>query len=337
MTTTTRASDTKVGGRLYTDWRMDLTDGADNANSFNVTRTYVDVKSKISGQVSVRFTLDLRKINGFEGYNTIVKYGYLAWRPDFVKDHAQLRFGLQPTPYIDQANKLWGRRYLAKTPSDKYKFLTSSDLGADVYIALGEKSKYGTVGIGVFNGTSYTDVTDKNKQKDISTYLQLNPFVNTPDLSRSQLVAQYYFGTQNVTIDSTMDAGDYDRQLASVSGLLDYRHTVAAGFDLNFLSLGQGMGVPDLSKTAHSFFGTLYLSGLAPDQVVLNTMNLFGRVDLIDPNTDVANDGSTLVIVGAECNMVKGFKMAVNYRSLSFEDSTKNTKSYLYVNWLVKI
>jgi len=337
VTTTTKASDTKVGGRLYTDWRMDLTDGADNANSFNVTRTYIDVKSKLSGQASVRFTLDLREINGFDGYNIILKYGFLDWHPDFMKSYAKLRFGQQPTPYIDQANKLWGRRYLEKTPSDKYKFLTSADLGANVYVALGEKSKYGTVGVGLYNGTSYTDVTDQNKQKDISTYLQLNPLVNVPDFSRSQLIAQYYTGTQNVSIDSTMDSGDYDKQLASVSGLLDYRHTVAAGFDLNFLSLGQGMGAPDLSKTAHSFFGTLYLSGLAPEQDILNTMNLFGRIDLVDPNTDVDNDGSTLIIVGAECNMVKGFKMAVNYRSLSFEDDTKDTKSYLYLNWLVKI
>ena len=65
------AAETKVNGRLYAHWMMDLSDGADSYNEFGLSRAYVTVKSKLSDYTSVRITTDLRSadVDGKEVYN----------------------------------------------------------------------------------------------------------------------------------------------------------------------------------------------------------------------------------------------------------------------------
>jgi len=331
------ASETKVGGRLYADWHLDVSDKGDDANSFNLTRTYIDIKSKISEFTSVRFTLDMRQTTGFDGNNIVLKYGFLDWKPAFTKKHATLRFGLHPIPYVDYMNKLWGRRYLVKTTGDKNKYLTTSDLGASVVIPLGTKSKWGSSQISVFNGTAYTDVTEQNKQKDINVFTRFSPLANSPDFSHTQILGQFYTGTQNMVIDSTMNSSDYDRTLISVGGRLVYRKTFTIAGDFNFLSTGQGMATPDRDQTAHSVFATLLFDDLVEGDGWFSKVNVFGRLDFVDPDTDVNNNSNTLFIAGVEYAPVKGFKGSINFRNTSYDDSTKDSKQYVYVNWLVKI
>ena len=343
-----QAADTEVNGRVYSNWMMDLTDGADSFNEFAVSRAYVTVKSKLSDYTSVRITTDLRTID--DKYDIILKYAYLDWKPAFAYNYATARFGLQPTLYLDYLNKLWGRRYLEKTTGDLNKFLTSSDMGASVMIGLGQKSRYGLVSLTVFNGTSYSEVQEVNKQKDINAVVMVTPLENNPRLKNSALVAQYYRGTQNEAIeevevisedlmDTTMvptEASDWKRELMSIGGLLAYNGTVDLGFDVNFTTQGKGPVEDEVKKSAMSFFGTLYLDALAESAPALRTLNLFGRVDMVDPNTDADNDGETLIIAGVECAPVKGVKASVNYRTTSFQDDSEDTESMLYLNTLVK-
>ena len=126
---TSRAAETTVGGRIYGYWSMDLTDGADYANEFGVSRAYIDVKSKLSDFTTLRVTTDLRQVDSYDGYTIILKYAFFDWKPKFANGAATVRFGLQPTHYIDNLHNLWGRRYLEKTISDLSGYMTSSDLG----------------------------------------------------------------------------------------------------------------------------------------------------------------------------------------------------------------
>lgn len=335
--TTARAADTKVGGRLYADWHMDVSDQGNDANSFNVTRTYIDIKSKLSEFTSARFTLDLRQTGGFDGYNIILKYGFLDWKPAFTKDRASLRFGLHPIPYVDRMNKLWGRRYMIKTTGDLNKFLTTSDLGASIVVPFGNKSKWGSSSLSIFNGTAYTDVTEQNKQKDINLFARLSPLANNPDFSQSELQAQVYSGTQNTDFGDSLRASDFDRTLISFGGKLVYRKTLAIAGDFNFKSTGQGAAVSDRDETAHSVFGTLFLDNLVEGDNWLSQINLFGRLDFVDPDSDVADNGHTLFIAGVEYAPLKGFKGSINFRNKSYDDSSKDSEQFIYLSWLVII
>lgn len=338
----TWAADTKVQGRLYSQYEYQLSDAADGANEFSLGRAYLTVKSKLSDYTSVRITTDLKESTLMNGskqetrYDIILKYGYLDWSPAFAQKKMTLRFGLQPTLYIDYQNALWGRRYLAKTASDANKMLTSSDLGASVMVPLGDGGKTGKLGLSVFNGTSYSGLTEMNTQKNVNFTAYLNPLTGNENLKNSALVGQFYTGTQNEEIPDSIKASDYKQQLASVGGLLAFNETVDLGFDMNWMTMGEGPNTEDMKSSAMSFNGTLYLGALSDnDKSALRTLNLFGRLDMVDPNTDMENDGETLFIGGVECSPTKGFKASVNLRSTSYEDDS-DSESSLFVNTLFK-
>lgn len=351
ITTAAFAAETKLNGRLYANWNLNMTDGAESANSFNVGRAYVTAKSKLSEFTSVRITTDIRSTDAFDGYSIILKYGYIDWKPKFGQKNLKVRFGLQPTLYIDNMNKLWGRRYLEKTVGDKNKFLTTSDLGVSAIVNLGEKGKNGYAALQILNGTKYSNVEELNKNKDFGLFALLKPFANNENMKRSKLLGQIYSGTQNVSLmpdeDTTltgvdMEASQYKNQIVSIGGMLGYSNTLDLCFDANFQTKGQGYDeitgaeLDDKKLSGLSFFGTLYFEGLTESDSFGRTLNLFGRFDILDPNTDIDNDGKSLFIVGLECYPTKGFKASLNLRSTGYELDEKDSDSYLYLNTLFK-
>lgn len=333
------AADTEVSGRLYSYWGMDLTDGSGNANEFALGRAYLTVRSKLSEFTSLRITTDLREAKDTDGntqYNIILKYGYIDWRPAFGKNSLDIRFGLQPTPYIDYQNKLWGRRYLSKTVADQNNYLTSSDLGLSANVELGMDGKLGQITVALFNGTSYKALGEENSQKDFNAYGRLNPFWENDDFKRTALITQFYYGTQNMSIPDSVEISDYKRRLISVGGLLAYRNTFDVGMDLNWYTIGQGPNANDSSESGFSLHGTLYFMDMTDENSLLHTLNIFARIDLNDPNTDLADDGNTYIIAGIEIVPTKGFKTSLNIRSRSFEDVLSITEKELFVNNLFK-
>ena len=334
-----QSGDSKVSGRLYSYWGMDLTDGSGNANEFALGRAYLTVKSRLSEFTSLRITTDLREAEDADGntqYNIILKYGYIDWRPAFAKDALNIRFGLQPTPYIDYQNKLWGRRYLSKTVADLNKYLTTSDLGVSANIALGKDGALGQIAAALFNGTSYNQLGEENNQKDFNAYGQFNPLWENDDFERTAIVAQFYSGTQNVIISNLVDASDFKRQLISAGALLAYRNTFDIGADLNWYTLGRGPALSDSSQSGFSVHGTLYLKDMANENSILHNLNLFARIDLNDPNQDLAVDGNIYIIAGIEIVPTKGFKTSLNIRSRSFERANITTEKEVFVNSLLK-
>ncbi|MCH7946886.1 MAG: hypothetical protein IIC66_03710 [candidate division Zixibacteria bacterium] len=334
-----QSDDTKVSGRLFSYWGMDLTDGSASANEFGLGRAYLTIKSQLSDFTSLRITTDLRQTEDADGntqYNIILKYGYIDWRPPFGKNSLNIRFGLQPTPYIDYQNKLWGRRYLSKTVADINKYLTSSDLGVSANVALGKDGALGQISAALFNGTSYSKLGEKNSQKDFNAYGRLNPFWKNDDFIRTAIVAQFYYGTQNIIISNLVEASDYRRQLISVGGLLAYRNTFDMGFDLNWYTLGQGPLANDFSQSGLSIHGTLYFMDMTDENSLLHTLNIFARIDLNDPNANLADDGNNYLIAGIEIVPTEGFKTSLNIRSRSFEDPLTTSEKELFVNSLLK-
>jgi len=330
------AAETKVNGRVYAHWMMNLSDEADSFNDFALSRAYVTVNSKLSDYTSARITTDIRETDSFEGYTIILKYAYFDWKPAFAQGVAAFRFGLQPTHYIDNMNKLWSRRYLEQTVGDLHHFLTTSDLGAGLTIKLGEEGRIGHIAGNIWNGTSYTDIEEMNKNKDFSGFLALTPLTENDDFKRTTLLGQIYFGYQNREFGVDELAADWDRLLLSFGGMIGYKNTLDLGADVNLYSEGQGPDTDDLKETGFSFFATLYLEDFVADESMLRTLNFFGRMDMYDPNTDVNDNGNTLVIGGIECVPVKGFRASANIRSVSYQDADEDAETYLFFNTLFK-
>jgi len=328
----TVAAETKVKGELFPQWRMDFSENADHYSEFELARAYVTATSDINEQTSARITVDLRNFSGL-GYIIALKYGYVDWKPKF-SERIAFRLGLQPTMYIDLMSKLWGRRYIEKTTGDLNGLLTTSDLGAGANLNLGN-SGMAVLNVALFNGTSYTNVNDDNKQKDLNGVLSIKPAQSDPDFKNSTILGQFYYGTRNVDFVGGPDPDDYRKSLISIGGILDYADRFSIGLDANWLNLGQGAGASDLESSATSIFATYYLGRNAKEGSMMSNLNLLGRVDFIDPNGSVSDDGETYTILGVECVTSANIKTSLNIRMISFENSAISALSFLYFNALL--
>ena len=326
-------AETKVKGELYPQWHMDFSENADNYSEFELTRAYVTATSDINEQTSVRITADLRSTGGFNGYDIVLKYGYVDWKPKFSKK-VSFRLGLQQTMHIDIMSKLWGRRYIEKTTGDLNSLLTTSDLGASANFNFGS-SGMTTLNVAMFNGTSFTDVNDDNKQKDLNGVLSIKPMQNNPDFKNSMIVGQIYLGTQNEDFSGGLDPNDYRKGLVSLGGILDYAERFSIGLDLNWRTLGDGAGAADVDASAASIFATYFLSRHSKEGCFLSSCNLFGRIDFADPNSAILDDGVTYSIFGFECVTSANIKTSLNIRTISFENSAVAAESFLYFNALL--
>ena len=327
------AAETKLEGRIYTGWWLNSGEGGDGYNAFTLDRSYMIAKSKLSDYTNVNITIDMRSIDNYKGYAMVVKYAYASWKPKFAVDYLTINLGVQPTKYLETVDgSFWLRRYIEKSTGDLNDYLSTADLGLNADLKLGQQGMYGNAGLSVFNGTKYSDLGEKNKQKDFNPYIILKPAPNSAEFGQTTLVAQFYSGTQNLTFNDTLKSPDYQHQVVSVGGKLGYKKTLDLGFDLNWNTLGQGKGKADKKQSALSGFGALSLGELVGEKSPLRTLGLIGRVDVVDPNTDVAKDGKTMVIVGVECAPIKGVMASLNYRTTSYQNDKTTATKYLYLN-----
>jgi hypothetical protein len=337
-----RAAETTAEGRVYPTWWMYMNDtvdvdGVDRGgwNQFGLDRSYMTLKSKLTDYTSVNITGDLRSTSAFDGYDLILKYGYGKVIMPFHTPMS-LTLGLSPTRYNEFIDgQVWVRRYLEKNIGDFNGILTTSDLGATIDHTIGADGKLGSAGLSVWNGSSYTHVTDENKSKDINIYAALKPLANNPDFEKSAIGAQLYLGTQNTVIDTSEEASDFKKQIISVGGKLNYKNYFDVGFDYWGNTLGQGPSpAEDLKQTAFMLFGALYFQNLVSETSPFRTVDILFRYDKFDPNTDSdpVEDNSNYMIIGVECAPAKGVNASVNYRTMGFEDSDIESQNYLYLN-----
>jgi len=348
------AAETSVKGTIFTTWMLNKTDGQDNYNAFSVDRAYLGAESKLSDYTSLRITFDIRPekfstkkqtivdsdddtvtvpaMSAYDGNPVILKYAYADWKIKPVAQYVKVRFGLQPTMYLNYMDGIWSRRYVEKNIGDLYGWTSTADLGLSALFTLGPQGNLGEAGLSVFNGTKYSDVTDKNKNKDVNLFAKISPFYSNGDFHLVTFFGQFYTGTQNKEITGSTEASDWRKQIVSAGAKLAYQKTVDLCLDANVQTLGQGSGNDDLKQRGLSFWGNLYLNSIVSDTSPLKTLVLFGRVDAYDPNTDLDKDGNTMIIAGVECAPVKGVKASLNYRHTSFQDDEAAALKYVSLN-----
>jgi len=345
VTGSVQAAETTVEGRIYSTWSMYLNDtisvdGVDlkGSNQFSLDRSYMTLKSKLTDYTSVNITADLNTKGGFSGYDLILKNGYANIIMPFYRP-LSLSLGLQPTKYAEFIDgTLWQRRYMEKNIGDCVEFLTTADLGATIDHQLGDMGNMGSFGLSIWNGTKFTSITENNKNKDFNFYAVLKPLINNAGFMNTVVGAQFYTGTQNVVIDTSMDAGDFKRQIVSLGGKVNYRGYFDLGVDYWMNTLGQvdSLGNPtdDLKSNAMMIFGALYFKNLVPENSLFRTLDLLFRYDTYDPNTDsdAGKNNQNYMIVGLECQRAKGINASVNYRATSFENSNIDSQNYLFLN-----
>lgn len=175
----------KVGATIFADYTVQqqpkTTDAAGNtvtANSFNVSRSYINITGNVSHLVSFRITPDITRdasdpgsING--SYVVRLKYAFAQINLDRVTKGSWVRIGQQQTPLIDYVEGIYRYRFQGTVFVEREGFLTSSDLGASIH--LNAPNDYAEIHAGVYNGEGYSH-PEANNTKAFQLRGTVRPF-----------------------------------------------------------------------------------------------------------------------------------------------------------------
>ena len=308
----------KFSGLMFGDYFYNASsrNGADkDLNGFQFRRIYITTDYTISDNFSTRFRLESDQI-GLKGGNTewgvMVKDAWLKWKDIF--NGSDLIFGISPTPAFDVSEGAWGHRYLEKTIMDLNHIVSSRDLGIDLK---GKFDQGGTIKYWVKIGNNSGNAPEANKYKRFYGLLEFDP---SPDF----LITLY---GDYASYPQVMDPSD--NQLKNNSGFvgaafLSYKQKGSFGLGAEgFIANRQNQYAPDPTSALQSQNG----SGVSLWAYVnFNpTIQLVGRFDTFDPNSDVDKDGRNMILAGLQINPVKNVSITPNVEVFTYQaDAPEN-------------
>jgi hypothetical protein len=334
------ALDVKPTGRIYANFNYNLSGypdwderyGENDFAEFELARAYMGVKASFTDEWSAVVVGDVSrskqtKVNPIYdedtgelldvevsekkgAYTYYVKYAFGQYQPF---DPFGFRIGIMNTPYIDRYEKAWGYRYVEKTPSDRVGWDASSDLG---FAFLGEfpggtGSYYGMLR----NGEGYKN-PEVDSGKGAHVRVVLTPFQGSEATKNLQLTSAYEYERQQ--------RQDPEITAQMFNGLLSYKYMVNKSFGFN---LGAGY---DWLNTATDVDGEdAITSAIAHGYGVIYMpyhLALFGRVDLLDPDTENDEDThgyqdeSTYILGGISIDPVKNISFALDVKTTMYTE-----------------
>ncbi len=198
------ASSIETGGTIRFDWKKPLNYVPSQPyNSFDISRAYLDFRSRLDAGASVRLTLDVARIPGASSQSLYdhLKYAYVDLPVDFASSTQAVPFsltakiGLQHTCWIDWSGKIWRFENVLKAYSDinKNSISSSADFGlgaaGSFVLPSMQKIEYHAT---VLNGQGYA-AAENNSAKDVA--LRINSEIPASDIGT--LVLGGYIGVKN--------------------------------------------------------------------------------------------------------------------------------------------
>ena len=302
-----------VSGVVYTQYVYQVHDTSAHLNNFDVARAYLNVIGKFKGGLGTRVTSDIfRTADGSLSYR--LKYAYFGYTPG--AGALTYKLGLIHTPLLDWEEALWDYRMQGPVALDRNGYLTSADFGAGVDGTW--KKDAINAQVGIYNGEGYGKAPG-DKRKDVEGRVSVR-LLNTDDMSRVGGLRVTAF-TQ---IGKPTGGGLRDRFV----GLVSYRSSLVtlAG---EFARTKDRADNPPAPATP---------TGLTVDGQVISVFGVFhipsskasliGRVDVVDPNTDVADNRVTRFIAGAAYQLTPNLRLLADVDNLAYEGGTPTPALY---------
>ena len=284
-----------VAGVVYTQFQY--TDAPVHVNNFDVTRAYVNVLGRFTGGTTTRVTADIYRLAPDNSLQYRLKYAFATYTPR--NSSLTFKLGQMQTPWIDFEETLWDYRMQGTVALDRNGYLSSSDFG------LGVDGKWGpdriNMQIGLYNGENYNGGTG-DFRKDVMGRVSYR-VSDTDDSSRVGGLRVTAYGQYG----KPTNGGTRQRWV----GMVSYRSkqiTLAGEFATITDSVTAGARVP---ARVISGFGVYRLTG--------GKVALIGRVDVVDPNTNAANNRQTRIIGGASYQLSPNVRLLADLDRVSFE------------------
>src|SRR5467141_1206475 len=295
-----QAPQVTLSGVAYLQYLYQLKDTAAHNNNFDVTRAYINVIGRFSGGVYTRITVDINRPPAVTTDNSLryrLKYAYAAYTPQ--GSSLTYRLGQIHTPFIDWEEALWDYRMQGQMALERGGYLSSSDFG------LGVDGNWNAdkvnMQVGIYNGESYSGGTG-DKRKDLMGRVSVR-VSETDDASRVgglRVTAYGHYGKPTT-------GGIRSRLL----GMVSYRSkqiTLAGEYAITRDSVTAGVKNPG---SVASLFGVYHFQN--------SKAAVLARVDVNDPNTDVANDRLTRFIGGASYQLSPNLRLLADLDLLSYQ------------------
>ena len=289
-----------VSGVVFTQYQY--VDAPVHNNTFEVQRAYVNVLGRFANGISTRVTTDIQP--AAVGNQVIrLKYAFAAWTP--TGSSLTYKLGMIQTPYVDFEETLWDYRMQGTIAVDRNGALTSADVGFGVDGRWNNEQV--NAQFAVVNGEGYSGGTgDFRKDLEARVSFRLKP---TDDASRvGGLRLTGYAGIGKAT-----GGADRNRYL----GLLSYRtqqYTLAGEY------VARTDGAVDGSII--SAFGVYRFTG--------GKTAAIARIDIVDPNTAVANNKVTRIIAGASYQLSPNIRLLADLDRQSFESGATDINQILF-------
>jgi len=299
----------KISSKVYFNYSYNS--DSTPTNSFEIHRVYLTYANNISNSISFKVTTDVGRFNTGKDdrLNLYLKNALVAWKTDYGK----FVFGLQGMNMFNVQEHNWGYRFVEKAPMDLNHFSSSADLGFGYYNKIAKKLNVSAL---VTNGTGYKKSENDNYKK---------------------FSFQTYYGEGKVTkggfnIGASLSLESFDYALPADTSV--QTKTVFGGFGAYSngkfrigaeYDFANNSGA-DITKTISSLYVSYKFS---------KTTQIFGRLDIFNPNTSSENKGYSYIIGGLNFIPTKGFSIAPNIKVISPQIGDRNYSYFINLEYKI--
>lgn len=296
--------------KVFWNYHTDLSAGATQSSAFELQRAYLGYQYNFSDAISAKVTFDVGSNSGGSDYTAYLKTAQLDWK---VASDVKLSMGLIGMKQFSDQESFWGYRYIFKSFQDQNGFGSSADLGINAEFKLSKNLKANFL---IANGEGYKKVQDSDGKQLFGGSLVFTPI--------DGLITKIYVDSQS-SIDS-----DPVTTMSLFAGykISDWR----LGVEYNKLKNGKKYSSPaqDHNLDGLSFYSTYEFN---------KKFEIFGRYDQLSSNTlagdtaawNLSKDGGQ-IIGGIQYVPVKGLSFSLNYQGYTFDNSTIDSKSLVFLN-----
>ena len=318
-------AETKLKMELWNRWTYQMIDGDVTKNEMALKRGYFRLEPKFSENIKGRFNVDFFSDDDdkvADGAGLKIKYAYLDFKNLLPIKESTLTVGLMKT-YFGTIYE-WNYTTIDGDPSDKYKFVSSTDFGFGISGKI--PNGFGSYALAVYNGEGYKKVgSNINTDMNYAANLRITPVAGVT------LGGSYMFKSEN---DSDADDREESNLMAGIGKFAFGPVSLMAEYLYKVKSLHNAD--PEVDDVTTSVISIM------PVYKINDKIELLARYDIYDPDTDTDDDGYNTIVAGFNYHIMRDAKnkpklfIQTNYQMKQYEadDSEDVSELLVQLRWI---
>lgn len=292
---------------IFSNFHQGISESAHESN-FDVKRAYLGYDFNLNNGFTANIKIDIGSPDDNSQYSLIRRSAYFKTVGiGYTKNKLNINFGIIDNQQYKMQEKFWGKRYIFKTFTDEYKFLSSSDLGINAVYKFNNKI---SLEAGIMNGEYL------NNQDGFLKYI-------------------YNFGVNYLPIE-VLSFKFYSSYTGNNNDLLKGGIFVGIKPSEKIMAGAEFDSMFDLKETGDFI---TYGYSLFCNYKIAKKWSLFGRYDSLNSNIpdgytipfNLSKNGSA-IIGGVEYQVNENVRLSLNYQDWYPMAANMSNTAYLYFN-----